>query len=81
MKKIWTFINTFSHTSTRKKELFLGLFMLINLVFGAAIWLVFGRIVLSDPWWLFCFMGYPAIFVGFFGGVIYLYNHVFDEAL
>ena len=27
--------------------------------------------------WLFCFIGYPAVFMGLFGGGIYLYNHEF----
>jgi len=63
--------------TTMKNRLYLGLMILINIVIGGIVWLTVGRLIFPEINWLFCFMGYPAIFIGFFGGVLYLYNHEF----
>jgi hypothetical protein len=60
-----------------KNKLYLGVLIAINIVMGGVAWLLFGRLVLPGTDWLLCFMGYTAIFIGFFGGILYLYNHEF----
>ena len=51
-------------------------FILVNVLFfaliGLALWFVVGQFLLNGISWLICFIGYPAVFVGFFGGIIYL---------
>ena len=59
-------------------RVFLWLLAVANILIGAGLWLLIGRIFLPGTEWLICFMGYPAIFIGFFGGVIYLCNHEFS---
>ena len=77
MKSLWNMVNQIDVKNTWKNNLFLVLFILINMVLGACAWLLLGRLILPGTDWLLCFMGYPAIFVGLFGGVIYLYRNQF----
>ncbi|MDY3110176.1 MAG: hypothetical protein SOW50_08670 [Lachnospiraceae bacterium] len=77
MKTLWNMVNQIDVKNTWKNNLFLVLFILINMVLGACAWLLLGRLILPGTDWLLCFMGYPAIFVGLFGGVIYLYRNQF----
>ena len=78
MKTLWNMVNQIHIKNTWKNNLFLVLFILINMVLGACAWLLLGRLILPGTDWLLCFMGYPAIFVGLFGGVIYLYRNQFE---
>lgn len=77
MKRLWNVINEMKVKKVMKNKLYLGAMIFINIVIGAAIWLTLGRMILPGIDWLLCFMGYPAIFAGFFGGILYLYNHEF----
>ena len=77
MKTLWNMFNQIDVKNTCKNKLFLVLFILINMVLGACAWLLLGRLILPGTDWLLCFMGYPAVFVGLFGGVIYLYRNQF----
>ena len=77
MKTLWNMVNQIHIKNTWKYNLFLLLFILINMVLGACAWLLLGRLILPGTDWLLCFMGYPAVFVGLFGGVIYLYRNQF----
>ncbi len=77
MKILWNIINTLNTNKITKTELFFGLLIIANIVIGAVTWFLIGRIFLPGIDWLFCFIGYPAISIGLFGGVFYLYNHEF----
>ena len=77
MNTLWNMVNQIHIKNTWKNNLFLVLFILINMVLGACAWLLLGRLILPGTDWLLCFMGYPAVFVGLFGGVIYLYRNQF----
>ena len=74
MKRLWNVINEMKIKKEIKNKLYLGVLIAINIVMGGVAWLLFGRLVLPGTDW---FMGYPAIFIGFFGGILYLYNHEF----
>ena len=71
MKQLWNVVNGLDVRKDAKARVFLWLLAV------AKLWLLIGRIFLPEIEWLICFMGYPAIFVGFFGGSLYLYNHEF----
>lgn len=77
MRILWNAINDMKINKITKSVIYLGVLILINLLIGFAAWLVLGRLIKPGIDWMLCFMGYPAIFVGFFGGIIYLYNHEF----
>ena len=77
MKRLWNVINKMKIKKEIKNKLCLGVLIVINIVMGGVAWLLFGRLVLPGTDWLLCFMGYPAIFIGFFGGILYLYKHEF----
>lgn len=77
MKRTWQKINSYMFKKDTKNRLFLLIQILWSGVLGAIAWGVIGRLFLPGMDWLLCFIGYPAIFVGFFGGILYLYNHEF----
>ena len=77
MKRLWNAINETKISKATKNKLYLGVLIAINVLIGGGAWLLLGRLVLPGIDWLLCFMGYPAIFAGFFGGILYLYNHEF----
>ncbi|MCR4997965.1 MAG: hypothetical protein K6A61_11785 [Butyrivibrio sp.] len=77
MKKLWNVVNGLAVKSNVKIIVFLWIFVAVNIGIGAGLWLLFGRLFFPEIEWLFCFMGYSAIFIGFFGGILYLYNHEF----
>lgn len=77
MRKLWTVINGMKLRTAQKNRCFLALMVLICALVGALLWCIVGRLLLPGAEWLLCFIGYPAVFVGFFGGILYLYNHGF----
>lgn len=77
MNKLWNAINKLRIKKNMKNKLFLSVLIIINLIFGFLLWMALGRFVLLGIDWLVCFLGYPAYFIGYFGGTIYLYNHEF----
>lgn len=77
MKRLWNAINETKRSKATKNKLYLGVLIAINVLIGGGAWLLLGRLILPGIDWLLCFMGYPAIFIGFFGGILYLYNHEF----
>ena len=77
MKKLWTIVNQLSIKREMKNRLFILFWMLLSAMMGGALWGVLGRIFLPEISWLICFIGYPTIFLGFFGAILYLYNHEF----
>lgn len=77
MKTLWTFINGFEIKISRKNGLYLVILILVNLLIGGLLWGLIGRHFLPGVDWLICFMGYPAVLVGFMGGTFYLFSHEF----
>ncbi len=77
MKKLWDVVNGLDIKSNVKTTIFLCIWIVVNIGIGAGVWILFGRLFFPEIEWLFCFMGYPAIVIGLFGGILYLYNHEF----
>ena len=77
MKILWNVVNELKIKKEAKNKIYLAILILINIVTGGVVWLTLGRFILPGRDWLLCFMGYSAILVGFFGGLLYLYNHDF----
>ena len=74
---LWMTISKMEINNATKNKLFLGAMIIVNILIGGVLWLILGRLIFVGIDWFICFMGYPAIFVGFFGGILYLYNHEF----
>lgn len=74
MKKIEKLISVFHLTTEQKQYAFIMFNVLICGIMGAVLWAVIGRYMLSSLSWLFCFIGYPAVFIGFCGSILYLYR-------
>ena len=78
MKKVWITVNKCNVKCETKNKIFIGLLIVLNALIGGLLWLSLGRWVLPELLWMICFMGYPAVFIGAFGGILYLYNHEFS---
>ncbi|RHV34749.1 hypothetical protein DXB54_05145 [Coprococcus sp. OM04-5BH] len=72
--KIWNLLDKNACDKPRKEKIFLVCYMLFCAVVGALTWLAVGRFIFSGLPWLICFIGYPGIFIGFFGGILYIYQ-------
>ena len=79
MKRLWNLVNKQNIKTNQKNFLFLLLCILGCAIAGAVMWLIVGRFYLPKLLWLLCFIGYPAVFGGYFGGMIYLYRHDFED--
>lgn len=79
MEKLWMTINGCRLKKSVKGLAFLSMLIVICIMTGALLWASIGRIFLPETSWMLCFMGYPAVLIGFFGGILYLYNHDFEE--
>ncbi len=79
MKKMWNVINGMNIDKAAKSKLYIVAWTFVNIVIGGVMWLTWGRMLLPGIDWLLCFTGYPAIFIGLFGGGFYLYKHEFEK--
>lgn len=77
MKRMWNIIDSFKVKRETKNRLFIWSQIMFYALAGAVVWVLLGRLVLPGIDWLLCFIGYPAIFIGFFGSVLFLYNNEF----
>lgn len=77
MKRLWKVVNNIDTDKSSKNRIFLVVLTLICVLAGGLIWAVVGRHFLAGVAWLFCFMGYPGVFIGIMGGTMYLYKHEF----
>lgn len=75
MKLLWNMINKFDMKIRWKRYLFLLCFSLICAATGLVFWLLAGRAIWFDVQWMLCFLGYPMVYIGFYGGYIYLAYH------
>lgn len=79
MRKIWKLLNVSGLTRGEKNGIFILLSILLSALLGALGYLVIGRILLPGRVWFVCFVGYSAVFGGFFGSILYLFNHEFKK--
>lgn len=77
MRILWNFVYSRNLKNLAKNRLFIFLCIVYTALFGALIWLLVGRFFLPGFIWLVCFMGYPAMLWGLFGGSLYLATHGF----
>ncbi|MGN0702075.1 MAG: hypothetical protein ACI4KL_02725 [Lentihominibacter sp.] len=79
MGAIWNRINNFNINDSVKNRLFIMLMCILYGMAGGVVWLIIGRAFLPEVYWGLCFIGYPVVLGGLFGGILYLYNHEFDK--
>lgn len=77
MKKLWTIVNSLNIDADHKNTVYLLVLILVNAALGAALWGLAGRLLFPGIELLICFMSYPGIFLGLFGGILYLFKHEF----
>ena len=77
MRITWKYVNKLKIAKKKKNRLFVLAMILESTLAGAWIWLLLGRLFLADVIWLWCFMGYPGLFIGLILSMLFLYNHEF----
>ena len=77
MKRIWNLVNNMNMDKRIKNKIYIALMICVSAAFGAGLWLVIGRLLFQRLEWLVCFIGYPAVIFGFYGAILYIYNHDF----
>lgn len=77
MKRMWNIIDSFKVKRETQNRLFIWSQIMFYALAGAVVWVLLGRLVLPGIDWILCFIGYPAIFIGFFDSVLFLYNNEF----
>lgn len=72
---IWNMINKLSFERKIKHSLFLVTTIVIFALLGTLMWFLFGRRIFGDNiHWLICFIGYPALILGYFLAVLALFK-------
>ena len=56
-------------------NLFLFIHTLLGAVYGICAWSVISLFALKSVTWMLCFGGYGAFFVGFVGGILFVWEH------
>ncbi|WP_026659903.1 hypothetical protein [Butyrivibrio sp. AC2005] len=79
MNRLWKAVNNLDISKESKNRVFLSVLTVVCMIAGCIIWVVIGRHFLAGVAWLFCFMGYPGVFIGIMGGTMYLYKHEFKS--
>lgn len=79
MRTLWELVNKLDVSVIGKNHVFIFCLAIVSGLIGAIVWFLLGKIFLPDISWFICFVGYPCVFIGYFGGVIYLYNHEFKS--
>ena len=73
-KRMWQSISRMSLSKETKQKIFLFDSVIIYGLLGGIVWLLLGQWILPDISWAICFVGYSAVFAGFFKGILFLYN-------
>ncbi len=73
-KKLFKWINEKAWNKTTKNKIFIVCSVLSFCFVGMILWLPF-MMILPGVETFICFVGYPGFFLGFIGGIVFLYNH------
>lgn len=73
-KKIYEYVNEKVWDRQWETKIFLLCNMLFFMFVGGVAWLLLGRLIWPGLDALVCFIGYPGIFVGLIGGILFLYR-------
>ncbi len=82
MKTFWILWNKINESDMEYYQKNLVYIMVVTgmvAVAGAVIWLLIGRYIMQGFGGAFCFVTYPAVFVGLLGSVLYLFRHDFKN--
>ena len=72
MEDLWNYCKVKDWNEKRKVRSFLTMNTLIFAVMGLLAWTAVRLFAFNSIEWMLCFIGYPAVILGIFGGSIYL---------
>lgn len=73
-RRIYEYINKKVWDRQWETKIFLFCNMLFFMVAGGICWLLLGRLIWPGLDAFICFLGYPGIFAGLIGGILFLYR-------
>ena len=76
METLWKNVNVSWRSDRANRNLFLFLNTVIFALLGLLIWFFVQFFALRSIVWAFGFMGYPGFFVGFIGGILFLWKKI-----
>lgn len=74
MKMIYGYVKKKAWSTEKENAVFLFCNTLFFMAVGTLCWLLAGRWVWNEVEGLVCFIGYPAIFWGLIGGILFLFR-------
>ena len=74
MKTIWNIVQKLPVKTAGKYKFFLFTNMMFCSLIGFAVWLALHHFILNTWDWAVCFAGYSCFFIGFLGGLVFLYG-------
>ena len=74
-KLLWNFSKkTDMSSNTAREKLFVALCTVLFALLGLIVWFFLHFFICNSIYWLLCFIGYPAFFAGFVGGIFYTWK-------
>lgn len=71
---IWNLVNERAWNRKGKERAFLICSVFFYAMIGLISWAIVGRLFFEQIEWFVCFVGYPGFFLGFVGGIMYLFR-------
>ena len=72
---IWNYVNKLNLKPKTRQRLFLAAVSLLWGLVGALLWVLLGsKIFPGRIDWMLCFIGYPAVILGFLSGIYYIFK-------
>lgn len=78
MKEIWNFVNNANVGYKTKNTIFIGICIAIVFAIEKIVWTILCKYI-PQITWLSQLFGFPTFYIGFVGGIIYLFNHEFKR--
>lgn len=72
MEKLWNWVDSKQISEDSKNRLFLLLNCLKYGFLGYVVWVVISFVAFNNVIWAICFTGYSGLFIGYFGGILFL---------
>lgn len=76
MNRMWERITRKNYSEDKRIKIFLFYNCIKFCLIGFIVWLLVSRRYLNTLEWAICFIGYPGMFLGYFGGLTFLCGKV-----
>lgn len=74
MNNLWNIISKKNKTKWKSEYIFILINTLVFTIIGFSLWFIIHFFILKNFIWCICFSGYAGYFLGFLGGILYLWK-------